>query len=326
MNRILLKKALDDAKWLLLGCGLVITAFCWVRVWLVSRLDTARFQNILDNIPDTWKRFASVDFEWLITYAGRIAVTFDEPIVVFGVSIWAIARGSDCISGEIGRGTMEMLLAQPVSRLQLLVSHATVTLAGVLLLASAAWLGIYGGLHTNAVKQEVTPSWSMPFPLPLIGKEIPKPFAKPQQQSTPMSELVDARVFIPGAANVFSLGVFLAGLTTLASSCDRYRWRTIGVVVSLYVVEIIVKIIARGVDYLSWLQYGSVFSAYEPQRLVQMADRDAGAAWKLLLFDNQGAFESLGPLGHHLILIGLGVACYVAAGVIFIRRDLPAPL
>jgi ABC-2 type transport system permease protein len=326
VNRILLKKAFDDAKWLLLGCGLVILAFCWVRVWLVSRLDTARFQAILDNIPDTWKRFASVDIEWMVTYAGRIAVTFDEPIVVFGMSIWAIARASDCVSGELGRGTMEMLLAQPVSRLQLLLSHATVTLAGVLILASAAWLGIYGGLHTNSVKQEVTPSWTLPIPLPLIGKEIPKPLAEPQQRVTPMSELVDARLFIPASANVFSLGVFLAGLTTLASALDRYRWRTIGVVVSLYVVEIIVKIIGRGVDYLWWLEFGSVFSAYEPQRLVQMADRDAGAAWSLLIYDKQGAIETLGPLGHCLILISLGVACYIAAGIVFSRRDLPAPL
>lgn len=326
MNRILLKKAFDEAKWLLLGCAVVITAFCWVRVWLVSRLDTARFQNILENIPDAWKRFASVDFEWLVTYAGRIAVTFDEPIVVFGVSIWAIARGSHAISGEVGRGTMEMLLAQPVSRLQVLATQATVTLAGVLLLATASWLGIYGGLHTNSVRQEVTPTWKLPFPLPLIGKEISRPFAKPQERVTPMTELVDAQVFIPGAANVFSLGVFLAGLSTLASSWDRYRWRTIGVVVSVYVVEIIVKVIGRGVDYLDWLQYGSIFSAYEPQRLVQMADKNPAAAWHLLLLDKQGAFEGLGPLGYDLVLIVLGLACYAGAALVFTRRDLPAPL
>lgn len=326
INRALLKKCLSEAKWLLLGCAGVILVFCWLRVWLVSRLDTAKFQSIIENLPDTWKKFSSVDVEWLVTYAGRIAVTFDEPIVVFGVSIWAIARGSDCVSGELGRGTMEMLLAQPVSRLQVMFTQAAVTLTGVLLLSTAAWLGIYGGVHTNWARQEVTPSWHLPVPLPFVGREVPKPFAKPEVRYTRMSQLVDAQTFTPACVNLFSLGVFLAGFSTLASSWDRYRWRTIGLVVSVYVIEVIVKVVGRGVDYLSWLTYGSVFSAYDPQLLVKMVHHSPAAAWSVLHYDGQGELLGLGPLGYDLVLLALGALCYAAAAVVFTRRDLPAPL
>jgi ABC-2 type transport system permease protein len=322
INRALLRKSVGEAKWLLLGCSTVILAFCWLRVWLVSRLDTDRFQRILDNLPDTWKRFSPVDFEWLVTYAGRISTTFNEPIVVFGVAIWAIARGSDCVSGELGRGTMEMLLAQPVSRLQVMFTQAAVTLGGVLLLALAAWGGIYGGLHTNTARQEIPPT----FHVPLLGRDIPLPFGEPEVRYTPMWQLVDANLFIPAAANLFALGVFLSGLSTLASSWDRYRWRTIGFVVSVFVIQIIVKLIGQGVDYLSWLVYGSTITAYEPQRLVQIAEQAPEATWSVLLFSGQGAFAGLGPLGYDLVLLLLGVLCYAAAAVIFTRRDLPAPL
>jgi ABC-2 type transport system permease protein len=322
INRALLRKCISEAKWLLLGCSAVILAFCWLRVWLVSRLDTERFQRILDNLPDTWKRFAPVDFEWLVTYAGRISTTFNEPIVVFGVAIWAIARGSDCVSGELGRGTMEMLLAQPVSRAQILFTQAAVTLTGVLVLSLAAWGGIVAGLHTNTARQEIQPT----FHVPLLGTEVPLPFGKPEVRITPMSQLVAAELFLPAVVNLFSLGVFLAGLSTLASSWDRYRWRTIGLVVGVFVVELIVKLVGQGVDYLSWLLYASMFTVYEPQRLVQIADQTPESTWSLLLFDAEGAFAALGPSGYSLVLLVLGIIFYAGAATIFSRRDLPAPL
>ena len=39
-----------------------------------------------------------------------------------------------------------------------------------------------------------------------------------------------------------------------------------------------------------------------------------------------GEFFDLGPLGYNLILLGVAVAGYLAAGIVFHRRDLPAPL
>ena len=76
------------------------------------------------------RELLKLPFEQLATYSGRIALAYDLPIVILCVSVWAIARGSDCVSGELGRGTMEMLLAQPVSRLQVLLTQATVTTIG----------------------------------------------------------------------------------------------------------------------------------------------------------------------------------------------------
>ena len=72
-----------------------------------------------------------VDLDQLLTFPGRIAIFFVEPAVLFIVCLWAIARGSDVVSGEVDRGTMEMLLAQPVSRLLILKTQAAVTVSGL---------------------------------------------------------------------------------------------------------------------------------------------------------------------------------------------------
>ena len=57
-----------------------------------------------------------------------------------------------------------------------------------------------------------------------------------------------------------------------------------------------------------------------------MAVHDRPRAWSVVLYDSSGIFVEPGPLGYNLILLGFGAACYLAAGIVFHRRDLPAPL
>ena len=114
MIQALLIKLWRDSRWLLLGCLSVEFAFAMLRVWFVSRLDGSRFQQILELLPGNIQKWTPVEFDWIVSYAGRISFTFQEPIVHFCLFVWCVARGSDAISGEIDRGTMEMLLSQPL--------------------------------------------------------------------------------------------------------------------------------------------------------------------------------------------------------------------
>lgn len=322
MNRCLLKKSLHEARALFLACWAAMFAYAWVRVWLVSRLDTSRFQSIIELLPNEWTKFSPVDMAWLVTYTGRIAVVYDEPIIVVGMAIWAIARGSDCISGELNRGTMELLLAQPVSRLQVLFTQAGVTVSGAILLSLAVWAGTAVGVQMNTVEEQVTPK----FQVPLLGIEATNPFAEPVKVRVPMSERVALEPYGPASANLFCFGFFLAGLSSLMSSWDRYRWRTIGLVVGVYVVQFVMKMVGLAADEWRWLLFGTFFTAYEPEEFVSVAAQTPDQAWGLLQYDAAGVATELGPVGYDLVLLGLGGVCYLAAGVIFHRRDLPAPL
>ena len=319
MNRALWKKAAQESYLLFVGCALVLYLFCWVRVWITSRLEMGRFQNILESLPDSWQRLAPVPIEQLFSYEGRIAVTYEEPVVYLMMAVWCIARSSDAVSGGLGRGTMEMLLAQPVSRREVISTHTTATVIGVLLLATVAYLGTLTGIATTSVTE-----LSKPLALPVLGLSVP--FTGGEAITVPMSQKVAPATFLPAAVNYFGLGVFLVGFTTFMSSWDRYRWRTIGITVGFYVVSTILELVGLAVEGFEWVKALTFFSAYEPVRFVSEATLHPEREWAWLVWDEAGVASALGPLACDAILLGLGAVGVLAGTVIFCRRDLPAPL
>jgi ABC-2 type transport system permease protein len=323
MNRALFKKCLIEARLLFAATAALLFAFCWVRVFIVSRLQTTQFAAIVEQVWENFKDFSPVPLSQLLSYSGRIAITYDEPIVVFGISIFAIARGSDAVSGELGRGSMELLLAQPVSRLQVLYSQALVTIGSLLLLCAITLAGTAVGIQTTTVKEDVPPPT---LKVPGLDIEIPLSFAKPEKIQVPMREKVNVKDVLPGAVNLFCLGCALAGFSTLVSAFDRYRWRTIGVVVSCYVVHLVLKILGLAIDDVRWMQKLSLFTAYEPQKFISIAVNQPTQTWALALYDSNQQFVELGPMGYNLVLLSVAGLSYVIAGMVFHRRDLPAPL
>ena len=270
-----------------------------------------------------FERFSPVPFEQLFTYTGRVALTYDEPIVILCIAVWAISRGSDVVSGELSRGTMEMLLAQPVSRLQVLTSQAALTIAGVGLLCLCCWLGTTTGIMTtNVTELGPRPTWRLPG----LGLSVPNPLGERETVVVPMRDRVEPRNFFPATLNLFALGFFLAGLSTLMSSWDRYRWRTIGLVVGFFVLQLTMKIAGMSTDSLAWMLRFTFLTAYEPEAFVSIAVNTPEQTWNVLILDSQSRIQDLGPLGYDLVLLAMGSAAYIGSGLIFCRRDLPAPL
>jgi beta-exotoxin I transport system permease protein len=321
VSAALLKKCILEVRLLFAACLVLLFAFCMVRVFIVASLELSDFAAIVERLWDKWGKFSAVPLSQLLSYPGRIALAYDEPIVVFGVSIFAISRGSDAVSGELNRGTLEMLLAQPVSRLQVLYTQALVTITCLAVLSLATWCGTYAGIQCTTVKESVPPPRiKLPF-LPAV----PLPVQSREKIEVPMTHKVDPVVFWPGVVNLFSLGCAVAGVSTLVSACDRYRWRTIGIVSSLYIISMILKIVGLAFDRFAWLKELSLFTAYEPQKFIATAVRMPAETWSFVQYAD-GAFTDLGPLGYNAILLGIAAVGYIAAGIVFHRRDLPAPL
>lgn len=248
INKALWSKAVRDGWRLFLGLATLLFAFHWLYVWSTSLVKLDALSTFLKGgmvKPEMVEDLLGIPIDTFATVTGRIAMAFVDPVALFCAVSWGIARGSDCVSGEIGRGTMEMLLGQPVRRIEILASQACVTIGGALLLSLFAWLGTCVGISLNDIGDEVEP----------------------------------AR-FLPGAFNFFGLMVFLAGVTALVSSFDVYRWRTIGIVGAFYMVELVIKVIGRLVHKLDWLLYTTFLGAYEPQRMVVVQDHPWTMAWQ----------------------------------------------
>jgi ABC-2 type transport system permease protein len=320
IHRVMVRSYIGQSMLLWLSCGSALFAFAWVRVWVTSLLDMRQFRTILEQFRE-FEKFAPIEFDAMFTYPGRVGMTFDEPIVILCTVIWCIARGSDCISGELGRGTLEMLLAQPITRRQLLLSHATVSVTGLALLCLLVWAGMYVGVQTTTIEE------SLPGPtltIPWVNVEVPLAGAEPQKLSMSLADRVDSSIFAAPTFHLFAFGFFLLGLSTFISSIDRYRWRTVGTVVGFYVVQLVMFGLSKATPKLEWLGDVSFFSCYKPQKVVTLAVNESlSAPWSLV---TQTPGADFPPLVYPLILLGLGIAAYTSASICFTRRDLPAPL
>ncbi|MEM9825248.1 MAG: ABC transporter permease subunit [Planctomycetota bacterium] len=307
--------------WLLwAACGLAMFAFAWVRVWVVSLLDMSQFQSVLEQFRQ-YERFAPIDFDSLLTYTGRVGMTYDEPIIIFCTVIWCVARGSDVVAGELNRGTMEMILAQPIRRSTLLNSHALVSVLGLAGLCLLVWLGIAIGIQVTAVTESgVAPSLKIPF----LNWEIPIGSPPDEKTIVPLRERVDAMVFLPATVNLFAFGFFLLGLSSLLSSIDRYRWRAIGMVIGIYVCQLVLYGLGKAAGSLQWLLSTSFFSCYKAQKMTSLVHQEGFAA--IFRMDRPLADGMLPPLIYPLLLIAMGAGFYAAAKYLFEKRDLPAPL
>jgi len=323
MNLALLRHCIREARLLLFGLSFALFAFCWVRVWIVGRIDMSRFQGILEILKPEFENFSSVDFQHALTYPGRVAFTFTEPMVILLVVVWAIARGSDTVSGPLGKGTLEMMLSQPVSRLQYLGCKNLVTLTGSIILALSAYSGLFLGIQNTTVKLESRP---ITMQIPLVKIELEVPFTRNSNAPTraPLSEFVRYQDLFPSALNLLGLGIFFGGFTVLMSSWDQYRWRTIAIAASFLILQLMLRVVSLAVDDMPWLRYLTIFSLYEPEVLVSYAMQNPNYPWQWA-FEQSGEWK-LGGLGYLGLLGGSGLIGFAAGTYIFCRRDLPAPV
>jgi ABC-2 type transport system permease protein len=278
MNAALWRKAWIEARLLLVCCMLLLFAFQWIFVWITSMVKLGALASFVKTLPPGLQSLSGVPVNELATVAGRIGLAYVDPIVLVTSAVWAIARGSDVVSGEINRGSMELLVSQPVRRLSIYLTQSLVTTIGAALMTMSALSGTLCGLSLVTLEEPVA---AMPF--------------------------------LPAAINFFGMTVFLGGVAAAVSACDRYRWRTIGLVGGFYVIQLMINVMGRTVKRLSWLEYTTFFGAYEPQGLIAEYLSEPAGAWRMLVEYNG-------------ILLGLGLAAYALGAVIFCRRDLPAPL
>ncbi|MFC1758763.1 hypothetical protein ACFL2H_08350, partial [Planctomycetota bacterium] len=220
------------------------------------------------------------------------------------------------------RGSMEMLLAQPISRTKYLLGHSIITICGIAVLAGAAYEGTRVGINNAEV--EVGPSM-LRWRVPVFGFKVPVAREK-EPRVVPMTTFVHPKQFRAAAVNYFCLGFFLSGFTTALSSIDRFRWRTVGLMVSFYVIQTVIELTGMAVDGFRWLLNFTFFAAYEPVSFSAKISKDASYEWRLFNPESTGVLPDLGPLGCDTALLILGLLGFGFAFCAFNRRDLPAPL
>lgn len=304
-----------------LSCAVAMFLFVYLRIWAITFFDARRFKQVIELFKD-FEKFSPVPFDQLVTYTGRVAKSFNEPVIVFCIIIWAISRGSDTVAGQLNRGTMEILLGNPISRRRIYWVQVMVTTLGTACLASIAWTAMTLCVYTNTVTETIEPP---ELTIPGTSLTIPLSLSDPVEVEKPMSDLVDVHLFFPACTILFAMGVFVAGFTTMISSFDRYRWRTIGITIGFVVIQQTMRILAASKPEFEFLSNFTFYSLFDPEGLVSIYVHQYEQFWNFwLVHDDQ--IQRLSGLGCHVVLLGLAIVMYVIGDQAFTRRDLPAPL
>ena len=107
---------------------------------------------------------------------------------------------------------------------------------------------------------------------------------------------------------MFAFGFFILALATLVSSIDRYRWRTVGTVVGIYVVQVVMYALGLVSESLSWLLGMTFLSCYKPQNMTALIEQ--GNHGGSLEPDGNTARFVFPPLVYPLILLTIGASFY----------------
>jgi ABC-2 type transport system permease protein len=236
-----------------------------------------------------------------------LAVGIMHPVVLILICIWAVGRPAGAVAGELERGTMELLLSQPVPRSRLIVAHLVVEVVSIILVVGSVFAGTQTGLA-------------------LVG-----PFVVDYSilADTPFNMLIPAEPEIlaisgmpqaPALSNLAALMFAISGLTMALSAAGRSRWRVIGYAVLAVVVMFALNVLGQLWDSAQWMRPGTIFYYYQPQRIMLKQD------WFVELGDVWNAGKPVLALPIVGVLLAVGVTGYAAALRIFTTRDLPAPL
>lgn len=252
MTRVLLLKLLRD----LMPAFLAVFALLFLFEMLWARVTHTISERILTlpNLRGMFPEFEKALFEG----PGRIvqslmggdqidvrraidmaSIGFVHPVIQTILCIWAVGRASGAIAGEIDRGTMELLLAQPIRRNRIILAHFLLDLITIPLLCLGMWLGSLSGLH-------------------LMGLV---------HHSNPELRVDPARLLPP----LLSLGLLiycLSGITIWISSMSRFRYSAMGLAVLITLVMFLINLLGQLWNPIAPLRPLTVFFYFNPQPMV----------------------------------------------------------
>ena len=250
----LFRKNLLDARWMLLTICLSLFGLSWLFVHVAHRIEI-RMKAVSGGGPPMRMLRALGGSAMDLSTAAIEMAFWNHPFVLLMFAVWAIARGSAGVAGEIERGTMDLILSRPVPRFAYLTAQVAAALTGLALLGAAMMFGNVVGTHYNTLDD------------PPSLFRLSKP-----------------------ALNLFAFGLAIYGYTLFCSTVDLVRWRPnlIGSVATLagFIAQVVANI--PSLEEYKWLEHLSIFKAYNPVEVITTGETLAFNAGILALVGGIG--------------------------------------
>lgn len=228
-----MKRTNRDYRLLVLGAVVLLTGFMILFIFAVNSLDIDHRREWMrvEWIRRLVSTIMGADTLDLITPTGMVAFGFTHPVVWMVVIAFVLATTTGLLTGEIDRGTIDVLAALPVSRARLYITQSLyVALCGVPL-CGALWLGTAVGRRLAGMSE---------FDLALMGMM---------------------------ACHLYVAFVFLVGVCSLASVVVSRRSTALTVCFLVFFYSFVLRLLegfwpaARNIGWAGFLHY------YEPAQV-----------------------------------------------------------
>jgi ABC-2 type transport system permease protein len=131
----------------LVPLALGLALFEWIMTFVARQPSVSRFlSEALRVAPPELLALLNQDLLATASAQGIIGVGYTHPFALIMMAVWAVRLPSAALAGEIGRGTMDLVAARPVRRGSQVAAALVALLAGLTILAAAAWIGTLVGL------------------------------------------------------------------------------------------------------------------------------------------------------------------------------------
>jgi ABC-2 type transport system permease protein len=254
-----------------------------------------------------------------------LSIGYVHPVMELMFCVWAIGRGASAVAGEIDRGTMELLLAQPLARFKLILAHFIVDLLTIPVLCLSLWAGTCLGWVLMGPIIPEAPDFKLPDatysvavgPLTYSVKgpvQLQKETEEQQQARLHVSLLE----FLPALPLMGGLIFAVSGYTIWLSALGRFRMRVLILAIGVTVVQFLINLLGQMWDLAAPLRPLTIFYYYQPQQVI-LGHGD----WVPIGGWNGSAVCELPMLP---VLLAVGFVGYGLALWTLNRRDIPAPL
>ena len=137
-------KTLRDQRWSLLGWSLGLAALSLYLLYVYPFINrAASMMKVLDSLPPVIKNLIGKN-NFMATPEGFFNLQPFSILAPLLFIVFAVAKGSDATAGEEERGTLDLLLANPLRRRQVVLHKSLAHGAASFLLSVVFWLGMAG--------------------------------------------------------------------------------------------------------------------------------------------------------------------------------------
>jgi ABC-2 type transport system permease protein len=160
-----------------------------------------------------------------------LAIGMLHPVVLMLSIVWGIGRAAGAVAGELDRGTMELLMSQPIPRNRLILAHFVVDCLVVPIICLSFFAGTQFGLWAvgdfvpdYTMLDETTKNAKLKGPggKPIPAKVLESLLPPEKRDTTPLE--VSGMGELPALTNTFALIFALSGMTLAISAAGRSLW------------------------------------------------------------------------------------------------------